>query len=32
MSDGVKVDAPVKNLQSPAEYPVGLEYVPPHLA
>ena len=31
MSEGVKCKAPVKNPQSPAEYPGGTEYVEPHL-
>ena len=31
MSEGMKNKAPVKNPQSPAEYPGGAEYVEPHL-
>ena len=31
MSVGIKLELLVKNLQSPAEYPEGTEYVLPHL-
>ena len=31
MLEGVKGKAPVKNPQSPTEYPGGTEYVEPHV-